>query len=50
VRSDDIVSLFDERDPERNRILVVLLLWDCGQRDSAVHQIHSASLGSSWIC
>ena len=32
------------RDPAENRILIVLPLWDCGQRDSAVHQIHSPSL------
>ena len=32
------------RAPSENRILTVLPLWDCGQRDSAVHQIHSLSL------
>jgi hypothetical protein len=32
------------RDPAESRILIVLPLWDCGQRDSAVHQIHSLSL------
>ena len=36
------------RDPAENRILIVLPLWDCGQRDSV--SIRSTALaGSSWM-
>ena len=46
VRADDIVSVFFLwRDPAENRILIVLPLWDCGGRDSAVR----GSTAPRWI-